>query len=98
MVNHVILMEIVFPLNYPFSGPSIKIITPLKHECIGDDGSFNLFRECWSPAFNLGSIIVMIKSKLSECISDFDRQRDRVEKYKCELILTASKHHHHSDY
>ena len=97
MRDNLISLKIDFPINYPFKGPSIKIVTPFKHSCLASDGSFDIFRDCWSPVFNLGSIIMIIKSKLSEDLTDFHRQRDRVEKYKSELIDTAFKYCHHFD-
>jgi ubiquitin-protein ligase len=90
-----IKMEIVFPMNYPFIGPSIKINTPFKHDCIDENGNFNVFNDCWSPAYSLGAIILMIKSYLSEDICEFNRQKWRTEIYKSELII---KYHRRSDY
>jgi ubiquitin-protein ligase len=90
-----IKIEIVFPMNYPFIGPSIKINTPFKHDCIDENGNFNVFNDCWSPAYSLGAIILMIKSYLSEDICEFNRQKWRTEIYKSELII---KCHRRSDY
>ena len=86
-------LELIFPMNYPFMGPSIKIIAPFKHRCINENGSFN-FND-WTPAYNLGAIILMIRSVLSEDNPDFNRQQKRTEVYKSELMI---KCHRHCDY
>lgn len=88
-------IEIVFPMNYPFIGPSIKILSPFRHFCIGKNGDLNVFNDCWSPAYNLGSIVLMIKSLLSEDNCDFNRQKCRTEIYKSELMI---KCHRRFDY
>lgn len=88
-------VELVFPRNYPFIGPSIKVFTQLNHSCIGENGSINLFNECWTPAFNLGAIILMIKAFLSEDYTEFNRQKSRTDFFKNELIV---KSHHRCDY
>lgn len=78
-------IEIRLPETYPFYSPTIRCFN-YKHECIGLDGVIKLFNDDWSPAINLGALIVTIISFFPTKIHEGANQINRTSLIKEELM------------
>jgi len=78
-------IEIHIPETYPFNCPIIRCFN-YKHECIGDNGIISLFNDDWSPAINLGALIITIISFFPNKINDGANQIHRTSLVKEELM------------
>lgn len=78
-------IEITLPETYPFHCPIVKCFN-YKHECISDNGTITLFNDDWSPAINLGALIITIISFFPNKIHDGANQIKRTSLIKEELM------------
>ena len=87
------VLEIEVPHNYPFAPPVARFVSPIKNDCINNNGVIDLdiLGGAWSPAYSIGSIIIAITSFLNDCDMDYlkSRQITRNETIKQELIQTV---------
>ena len=80
-----------FPRDYPMNPPLIKILTHVEHECVAEDGTLELFKHEWSPVFSAGVIMMILAALFNEYDHTKQRQIDRAEKVKQEIIESAYK-------
>ncbi len=70
-------ISIVFPSNYPFWPPKVRILTRIYHLNVGTGGYLDMDILCnaWSPALTIQKVLITIMARLSEydteCVSDF---------------------------
>ena len=82
-------LEFTLPTNYPFVGPTIRFISPIRHSCVDSRGYIYTDQLLvWSPAYTIGSLIMSIASVLNEGDIDYlrSRQTARAETIKLELF------------
>ena len=68
-------LNIEFPMDYPFSPPTIKFTTQIYHLNVSSDGTPDLKileREQWSPIWTIDMVLLELQTLLSE--PDLDRQ------------------------
>lgn len=66
--NYSFEIELSLPLNYPFSAPSVRFITPIKHININDNGDIclNILKNNWNPQNTISSTLISIFYLLSQ--------------------------------
>jgi len=80
---------LTLPINYPMDPPAIKILTRVQHDCVAEDGTLELFRNEWSPILSVGAIMMILAALFNEYDHTKQRQIERVEKIKQEIIETV---------
>lgn len=82
-------LEFILPANYPFAGPTIRFISPIRHGCVDSRGYIYTDQLLvWSPAYTITTLIMSIASVLNEGDIDYLRSRQvaRTETIKLELF------------
>lgn len=82
-------LELILPTNYPFHCPTIRFITPIRHNCVDSRGYIYIDQLLvWSPAYTISGLIMSIASVLNEGDIDYLRSRQvaRTESIKFELF------------
>ena len=82
-------VQMTFPRDYPMNPPVIKILTHVQHDCVAEDGTIELFRREWSPIFSVGVIMMILTALFNEYDHTKQRQIERVEKVKQEILETV---------
>lgn len=82
-----IQVEIVFPDTYPLNPPTVRILTYINHPCVSANGNIDLFGREWTPAYSIGSIMIMLMILFNDYDDTKGRQIDRTGKFREELII-----------
>lgn len=61
-------LDIVLPVDYPYSPPRVKFITPIQHVNVNNDGDIclDILKNNWIPSQNIRSILISIRLLLAE--------------------------------
>ena len=56
------LLDVNFPLTYPFSPPKIRFRTPIYHCNIDKSGNIclDILKQAWSPALTIGKVLLSV--------------------------------------
>jgi len=80
-------VQIEFPLTYPINPPQVRINTPINHPCVAENGNINLFGNEWTPAYTIGSIMIMLMILFNDYDHTKRRQIERHNIIKMELLM-----------
>lgn len=77
-------VELSLPLNYPFSPPNVKFITPIKHININANGDIclNILKNGWDPKNTMASVMISIHCLLAQPNFEDAFNDDLLEIYK----------------
>ena len=98
-------MEINFSDDYPVKPPSVKFISPIFHPNVYRDGKIcvDILQGEWSPAQNVRTILVSIRSLLMDPNPNSPANRDAaiifkrdIEEYNKKVKSFLSKNSNHT--
>jgi len=73
-------------LDWPINEPTITITSSVNHPCISSQGRLELFNGEWSPAFNVGIIMLYLTALFNDFDETRERQIERTGVFKHELV------------
>lgn len=103
--NHQFNMEIKFNDDYPVKPPSVKFVSPIFHPNVYRDGKIcvDILQGEWSPAQNVRTILVSIRSLLMDPNPNSPANRDAavifkrdIEEYNKKVKSFLSKNSNHT--
>ncbi|KAI8616916.1 ubiquitin-conjugating enzyme/RWD-like protein [Chytriomyces sp. MP71] len=61
-----------FPINYPFSAPTLRFETPMYHPNVDTHGNIclDILKEKWSAVYNVQTVLLSLQSLLGEPNND----------------------------
>lgn len=61
-------LSLKFPVDYPFSAPTVTFDTPCFHPNVDDKGAIclDILKENWSAVYNVSTILLSIQSLLAD--------------------------------
>ncbi len=80
-------VDILFPDTYPLNPPTVRALTYINHPCISENGTIDIFGIEWTPAYSIGSIMIMLMILFNDYDHTKARQIERHNKFKEELFL-----------
>lgn len=82
--NYKFKLEFKFYDNYPIKPPSVKFISPIYHPNVYRDGKIcvDILQGEWSPAQNIRTILISIRSLLMDPNPNSPANRDAATLYK----------------
>ncbi|KAJ3297043.1 Ubiquitin-conjugating enzyme E2 11 [Rhizoclosmatium sp. JEL0117] len=65
-------LSMKFPLNYPFTAPTIRFETPMYHPNVDTAGNIclDILKEKWSAIYNVQTVLLSLQSLLGEPNND----------------------------
>ncbi|XP_046570114.1 ubiquitin-conjugating enzyme E2 8-like isoform X2 [Haliotis rubra] len=70
----IFMLDVVFPMLYPFKPPKVQFTTPVYHPNISRKGFLNLhvLREQWCPALTIAKVLLCVRCLLVDGINADD--------------------------
>lgn len=77
-------LSVVFPKEYPFKAPNVRFITPIFHPNVSKEGGIclDLLIDKWLPTYNIGSLLVSIRSFLDEPNPDHGLNNEALQLFR----------------
>ncbi|ORX83650.1 ubiquitin-conjugating enzyme [Anaeromyces robustus] len=65
-------LSLKFPVNYPYTAPTIKFTTPCFHPNVDTEGNIclDILKDKWSAVYNVQTILLSLQSLLGEPNND----------------------------